>query len=174
MSARGQGRSSAALAILAAVTVGAGLALTGGPLEGRALRRDDTRMEDLRRLSSRVQCLAMAQKRLPASVEESDVCPDPVRLTDPYTDAPYRYQRIDATNYRLCGVFERPRRQQQWSGDEFDAVRGCLVQRWYPEVADAPVALPSPAVEAAPAPAPGGEAVPVEDPPAEPAPPPAN
>lgn len=130
MSASAKGRASAALLVMAALAVGGGLALTGGPATGRAERRDETRYDDMRRLVGLVDCLAGAGgDRLPQSIAASDYCPSPARLTDPFSGQPYRYEIIDAASYRLCVEFELPFPARRLELEEYDAASGCFVQR---------------------------------------------
>jgi|GEM_PF-211511 len=101
-------RAVAALAILGAAAIGAGLALTGGPAQGRAERRDAVRESDLHWLDQHVTCRAQAEGRLPGDLAGTAACPLTVRIADPFTAAPYRYEVIGARAWRLCADFNTP------------------------------------------------------------------
>lgn len=103
-----QGRASVALAVLAVVAIVLGLILGGGPLQARMERRDETRLDDLMRLSSHIDCLAIKADAvvMPTDFATTDGCPGPVRMADPYTDAPYRIEPLAENRYRLCADFE--------------------------------------------------------------------
>lgn len=136
MRVEAKGWATAAIAILAAAAVGGGLALSGGPMKGRMERHDMDREQDLRRLSAQVRCLAdEASGVLPEKVVTTGSCPDEVRLEDPFTGEPYRYEVIDARSYRLCAGFELPfdSRRRIWGDFERDSQAGCLVWHLPPE-----------------------------------------
>lgn len=97
------------IAMLAALAIGAGLLLTGGPGQARQERRDQSREGDLSRLSALVRCLADANgRRLPERLQPSRDCDGQARLQDPFTGTPYRYRVIGPRRYQLCADFERP------------------------------------------------------------------
>ena len=105
-----QGRASIGIAVLAVVAIGLGLVLGGGPIQARKERRDETRLDDLTRLSSHIDCLSRQgdQFVMPTDFSETDGCPGPVRLDDPYTGAAYRIEPLPEARYRLCADFELP------------------------------------------------------------------
>ncbi|AXC48373.1 hypothetical protein DRW48_00435 [Paracoccus suum] len=112
---------------MTALSVGGALVFTGGPMTGRSERRDETRMNDLRRLSSQVQCLATnGPRRLPSELAPTPACPSEVRLADPYTAAAYRFEPVEPDSYRVCADFEHPLKADDWQSD-LDVARGCLV-----------------------------------------------
>jgi len=135
MPAEAKGWATIAIALLAAAALGGGLALSGGPGQGRKERRDEARHQDLQRLSSLVQCRANAEGGLPADLLNTPACPETARREDPFTAAPYRYEAIDARSFRLCAGFELPLEPTQiWGASEIDAEAGCLVWHLPPVV----------------------------------------
>lgn len=106
--AEGGGRGWAvwAIALLAGVAVVAGLILSGGPMQGRKETRDRVRADDLTRIDGQVNCLAQNGDPAPWELAATPACPDQPRLADPYTGAPYRVERVDDRNIRLCAGFE--------------------------------------------------------------------
>ena len=114
---------------LAVLLVVAALWQVGGPQAGRMEARDDTRFSDLLSLTSLVTCKATTEgNALPQDLTESASCRYDVRLNDPYTDAPYRYEIVDTEEYRICADFERPERLTG-RAQSFDAEEGCLYQQ---------------------------------------------
>lgn len=104
-----------ALCVLAALLVGAGLAATGGPSEGRREARDDVRDGDLRAIERQAVCLIRNGGAVGDNLAATGACPEQVNLTDPFTGAPYRVERVDDTNLRLCAGFES--RRYRMGGD---------------------------------------------------------
>lgn len=95
------------IAGLAVIVVVLALSITGGPGQGRMERRDETRLQDLQRIAAQVECLALAADgALPADPASTPLCPADVRVADPYTGAPYRYETLSADAFRLCAGFE--------------------------------------------------------------------
>ncbi|MGB8624453.1 MAG: hypothetical protein WCD16_16715 [Paracoccaceae bacterium] len=95
------------IAGLAVLAIGLGLAVTGGPGQGRKEHRDEARLSDLDRLSAQVQCLARAADgQLPQDLAPTTVCPGELRREDPYTGQPYRYEILTDRAYRICAGFE--------------------------------------------------------------------
>jgi hypothetical protein len=116
----------AAIAIAGAIV--AGVWTVGGPAQGAAERRDNTRIDDLRRLSRLVDCEARSEGRLPARLEASAACGSTANLADPYTGAPYRYEIVTPTSYRICADFETAVGLFYYDTG-FDAATGCLTGR---------------------------------------------
>ena len=119
----------AVLGILIVAMIAAALYTTGGPLSARIERRDEIRRDDLARLAEYVRCLANRDgSRLPETISASPDCGRDVRLTDPYTDEPYRYERLSAISFRVCATFEsgQPVRVPQMPLESFDPATGCL------------------------------------------------
>jgi len=113
------------LAVLAVLAIGLGLWVTGGPQQGRMEQRDETRLEDLFRLSAHVICLAQdAGDTLPASLDATATCPDSGNRDDPLTGAPYAYEVLNARSFRLCAAFETDLPQMSAG---YDVALGCLV-----------------------------------------------
>ena len=130
-----------ALVLSALVLVAVVLALlqVGGPGTARMEKRDAVRLEDLRKMSRYVACLAeTAGGALPEQVRRSDACTTrlgEVRLTDPFTDLPYGYERLEGELYLLCAAFERPaslERTAHWH-ERFEASTSCLTLHFTPE-----------------------------------------
>ena len=129
-SAQLQGRASLAIAALALIAVVLGLILGGGPMQARKERRDDMRLDDLMRLSNHINCLAVQGDRIvmPTDFAPTDGCPGPIRMADPYTDAPYRIEALADNRYRLCAGFELPadENRPRWAPRRRDG--DCVVQ----------------------------------------------
>ena len=125
MAERQRGWAVWAIAALAVAAIAAGLALTGGPFEGRVEQRDNLRGSDLAALARQARCIFAAETRADGDLAETATCPDSPRLQDPFTGAPYRIEPLDARHLRLCADFERePARHGrhgpvpgQWQGD---------------------------------------------------------
>ena len=92
-----------ALAMAAAVV--AAIVVMGGPGAQRAARLDERRVDDLKRLQSRIERHAKEEGALPADLGAL-ARHDGVRSRDAGPDgAPYRYETVDARHYRLCATF---------------------------------------------------------------------
>lgn len=116
-----------ALAALVAGLVALGLLAVGGPGAGRMEKRDDARLSDLQEISQYVRCVADAQgKVLPEALDPMTTCQRDLRRTDPFTDAPYRYERVSDTSYRLCAGFEGAERMSRNIAARLDPETGCL------------------------------------------------
>lgn len=137
---RTQGWASWAIAGLAGATVVAGLAIGGGPLQARKERRDDARMEDLRRLAGHIVCLVdeSGTRRLPADLSPTPGCPDMVPLTDSRSGEPYRVEPLEAGKFRLCAAFELPPEDRRWAADRRDG--DCIVEELPRRLRDDPEA----------------------------------
>lgn len=123
------------IALLAALAIGAGLLLTGGPGTARQERRDQSRESDLSDLSLLVRCLADANgRRLPERLEITPDCDPQARLNDPFTGTPYRYAVIGPRRYRLCADFELPENRAPGLRDR-DAA-GCVSRDYLPRPRD--------------------------------------
>lgn len=124
-----------ALAGLAICAVGAGLAVTGGPMQGRREARDAVRQRDLMAIWAQAQCRVRAGEALDGDVSANAVCPDAPRLSDPYTEQPYLIEVVDSNSLRLCAGFEvaSEKRRQGWSNpaDLHDS-DGCLLRHLAP------------------------------------------
>lgn len=125
------------IAVLAALAIGAGLTLTGGPGQARQERRDQSRESDLSRLAVLVRCLAEAGgRRLPDRLESTPDCNWQVQLNDRFTGKPYRYEVIGPRRYRLCADFELPENRPPDLRDRDDA--GCVSRDYVPGPAATP------------------------------------
>ena len=113
-----------AIVALAAGTIIAGLAVTGGPMQGRAERRDQTRMSDIAAMSRQAHCLANAESRVDGDLSATALCPDAPRMQDPFSDAPYQVEVLDPRHLRLCAAFEQERERYPGLGEWQD---GCVV-----------------------------------------------
>ncbi|KRW95763.1 hypothetical protein [Paracoccus sp. MKU1] len=126
-----KGWATIAIALLAAVAVVAGLALTGGPGHARKERRDRERESDLADLGRLVVCLARENgDRLPEALETTPPCDWQVRLADPFTGVPYRYEVTGPRSYRLCAGFELPPRRSPGLAERDET--GCSARSFIP------------------------------------------
>lgn len=116
-----------ALAVLVAALVVFGLLTVGGPGKGRVEKRDATRLEDLQQISIYIRCVADTQgETLPVSLALGDTCQRDLRLSDPFTGAPYAYERVSDTAYRLCAGFEDPDWLIETRRADLDRATGCI------------------------------------------------
>ncbi|WP_347267824.1 hypothetical protein [Paracoccus sp. (in: a-proteobacteria)] len=104
-----RGWATAAIGLLAAAAVVAGLVLTGGPGQARKERRDRQRESDLASLAGMVDCLARENGgRPPAAIAATPACDWQVPLQDAFTGAAYVYEVTGPRSYRLCATFDLP------------------------------------------------------------------
>lgn len=101
------------IGVIVVLTIGAGIWSVGGPATAKQEKRDKLRMSDLQDLNRHVICLAFASNKiLPESLLAEDQgiedCTPVPRLQDPFTDAPYEYEKRSDTGYRFCAGFEKP------------------------------------------------------------------
>jgi hypothetical protein len=124
---RRDGMAAALIGGLALILVLAGFAVVGGPAQGRMERRNDARVEDLRRL---VDCVGARYNDsgvvLPQSLDGLIGCQRSVRFADPYTGEPYRYERRSDRDFAICATFEQPGRVRRLPGFVLDAETGCM------------------------------------------------
>ena len=113
-----------ALTALSLVVLAAGLVATGGPAQGRAERRDQTRSMDLSGIQGLLVCKAHQDRRLGTDPTPTEACPMTPRLADPFTAAPYRIELIAPDTIRLCAAFELSPR-----GDDGSDESGCIIQQ---------------------------------------------
>lgn len=97
-----------AIAALSIAVISAGLSITGGPLQGRAERRDQIREADLNALAGQARCIYRAEGRNDANLSPTSTCPDDLRQVDPFSAVPYTVEAVDTRNIRLCATFEQP------------------------------------------------------------------
>lgn len=127
--------ASVGLGLLSVATVVGGLLVTGGPLQARKERRDETRLADLMAMSRQVECLSeQGDGQLPRDVRATDACPFTGRLADPFDGHAYRYEPIDSRSWRLCAVFETPAEAASRYGEASIMADGCTVQHLPPRV----------------------------------------
>lgn len=92
---------------LAILATGLTVATIGGPSQGRAEQRDQSRIGDLYTLSNDlVQCQALSLPPLPASFDPMTCAANPGSLTGFATAI--RYERMSDTRFRLCIDVENP------------------------------------------------------------------
>ena len=128
-----KGWATAALAAVAALLVGAGLILSGGPDQARKERRDRQRLDDLTVLQALVTCLANAEQgQLPDQLAPSPQCDWPAGLEDPLTGEPYRYAPTGPRSYRLCAGFETPPPGSSQFGGFMRDADGCVDRLYIP------------------------------------------
>ena len=126
-----KGWATVALLTVAAIVIGAGLALTGGPGQARKERRDQQREDDLGALVGLVDCLAGTNRgQLRDRLAVTPQCDWQAALDDPLTGQPYRYEPTGPRSYRLCADFETPppETRRPWGRD----AKGCLGRQYAP------------------------------------------
>ncbi|MBL27065.1 MAG: hypothetical protein CMM50_05875 [Rhodospirillaceae bacterium] len=122
------------LGLLIVAVIAAALYTTGGPLTARAERRDEVRHGDLNRLVDYVQCVADKEDgQPPETLSRSSDCWQDIRLNDPYSGEPYRYEKLSDVSFRVCATFEteQPERASPMPDDRFDPSSGCLYSQSY-------------------------------------------
>lgn len=116
-----------ALTALSLAILVAGLVASGGPAQGRAEKRDQTRDSDLSQIRSLLFCKSRQAGQVVTDPTPTEACPMTPRLADPFTGAPYRIELVAPDSLRLCAGFEvRPETDAR---DE----TGCTVQRIVPD-----------------------------------------
>lgn len=114
-----------ALTALSLAVLAAGLVATGGPAQGCAERRDQTRQRDLSEIQSLLICKAHQDRRLGTDPTPTEACPMTPRLADPFTGLPYRIGLVAPDTLRLCAGFELPSDIRDYGPDE----SGCIIQQ---------------------------------------------
>mgnify|MGYP003458979147 CR=1 FL=1 len=128
-----KGWPAMALTVVAAIAIGAGLALTGGPGQARKERRDQQRADDLSTLAGLVECLAGTNRgQLPDRLAVTLQCDWQAALNDPYTGQPYRYEATGPRSYRLCAGFETPPPDRERFGPFMRDAEGCIGRLYVP------------------------------------------
>lgn len=119
------------LTVLVAAMLGLALMQTGGPGMGRAEKRDFARFDDLTELDRFVVCVARkgGQDTLPETLSPVAACPNDTPREDPFTGAPYRYERLSDTTFQLCARFEVPERLD-YRASQLDTETGCLTGKY--------------------------------------------
>jgi hypothetical protein len=133
----------ALIAVLALGAVGLGLWSVGGPLQGRAERRDEERREDLVRLSMQIDCVLFQTGSLPETLAGVEAAPvnqglcraAAPRFADPYSGVAYGFEKLDAKTWRICASFESPKTVTdfRFSWLEFSGTTGCLTGNLRPK-----------------------------------------
>ena len=105
----GRGALLLVVSAVVALVVVAGFLALGTPRSERGRRLDDARLEDLRNLRFHIKRHFEIAKALPPSLE---ALPPKGRggptLADPETGAPYGYEVVDDSTFRLCAQFDHP------------------------------------------------------------------
>lgn len=107
--------------IVAIASLIGGFLLIGGPSHQRDLRMDQRRTNDLQSIEGAVRGYAVINNGvLPSSLDVVAARPGiGLSIRDPRTAAPYRYQVVDATHFRVCARFatdtSEQRRQGGWT-----------------------------------------------------------
>ena len=88
--------------------VGVGLFILGSPMDERARRVDDRRVEDLQGIVAATDLYWTRHSRLPVSLDELTAEPGVrIKTTDPANSEIYGYQAVDSTHYEVCASFEQ-------------------------------------------------------------------
>ena len=107
--ARGRTILLLAVSAVVAVAVVAGFLALGTPGTERERRLDDTRLEDLRAVRSRVVGHFRRTGVLPPTLAAVDsLLPRGSVLVDPARGDPYEYEVVDDSTFRLCATFDHP------------------------------------------------------------------
>lgn len=97
---------SATLATVAiAVAIAFGFWVLGTPQRQRLQAADEQRVEDLHAIALNLHWNARSTLNRGQAVELPASLPPDIRRTDPITEQPYEYQRLDDTTYELCAEF---------------------------------------------------------------------
>lgn len=103
-----------AVIVVTLVVVGAGLYVSGSPMQARRERFDTQRLNDLQQISYAVDSFTLAKQRLPADLDELRKGVNAPTSSyylgstkDPNTGIDYEYHPKDSTsNYEVCATFE--------------------------------------------------------------------
>lgn len=116
--------ATAGIGLLAALLVGAGLMVVGGPDQARAERRDDARLLALRNYA---ECLS----HLPIEAltnASADTCEAEIKPPLPQGES-LRFETVGSTKVRVCSRFEYPDRLPRYGFEgELDVTSGCLTR----------------------------------------------
>lgn len=123
------------IAAVVLLSIGAGIWAVGGPATGKQEKRDKLRMSDISKLNGHVRCIAKISDEtlpevLPSESETIPECAPAPRLTDPFTNERYVYERISDKAFRLCAAFENP--ELTAFGSSFDPESGCMTYQYAP------------------------------------------
>ena len=97
-------------AALVFAVLGAGLLLAGSPARERQRKLDGQRVQDLSNVSQAVERFAVANGRLPSTLDPIMRRPDAdwIHFHDPVSRVAYGYRALDTLRYRLCATFDAP------------------------------------------------------------------
>jgi type II secretory pathway pseudopilin PulG len=108
------------LALVVVVAVVAGIVVVGSPAEQRTQRLDERRVGDLASIAQAADLYWTRHAQLPTSLNELTIEPGTrLRANDPETNAPYEYQRLDASSFEVCAQFQRQSQQDSVAEDRF-------------------------------------------------------
>lgn len=120
-----------ALGGLAALLVGAGLVMVGGPEEARQQKRDEARGYALSKLARCMAQLPAAEfDALPPELAADTPCVEDDNWRDAETGAPFRLVRGEGGDFSLCAVFEKPASvRRNFYEQRFDPATGCITAK---------------------------------------------
>lgn len=98
------------VSVVVVIAVGAGIIILDPPAVQRGRKQDQQRVEDLSRLSSRIDTFWQEKDALPSSVAALED-PEPP-ATDPATGTVYEYRPGEKSSYQLCASFAQPSRRE--------------------------------------------------------------
>lgn len=121
---------------MALVAVVVGLTVAGGPSRGKVEQRDALRIAQIQKARDHVFCLTRANGGvLPETLIAHPSCNPGDALRDPFTEAPVRYEKLDARQFHLCPMLElaEDHADTNWlGGGNFDAASGCIRYNYRP------------------------------------------
>ena len=126
--------AAAGVAVVAALI--AALLVIGSPMQQRAQRFDERRVQDLMRLQRAVESFATSEKRLPKNLQEiaGAATGRSVDLLDPQSGERYGYRIVSERRYELCVRFATVLRKGDGAESFYDeewlhpAGRHCFVR----------------------------------------------
>lgn len=95
-----------AFAVVAVAAVITGFVLSGSPGYQQKVVRDETRQQQLAQIQNSIQEYYNLKKALPDDIGQLNWGYGSSGPLDPSSGAPYEYQKVAATAYKLCAVFE--------------------------------------------------------------------
>jgi hypothetical protein len=97
------------VSLLALATVVAGFFIVGSPMSVRALRYDEQKVDQLRSIQYQLIDYWRVKQALPEHLDAlKDPLTDTTVPTDPQTHAAYGYEKVSATSFKLCAIFNKP------------------------------------------------------------------
>lgn len=100
-----RGWMTAALMLVAGLAVLAALLHVDSPWQERRQRVDQAREQDLQQIDSAILSFHGHHDAVPASLDELSRYSHISYPHDPKTNAPYRYEAVGRSSYRLCTTF---------------------------------------------------------------------